>query len=141
MVTTPQEVALLDVRKAIGMFQRLNVPMLGVVENMSYFLAPDTGTRYAIFGEGGGRRIAEGYGIPLLAPIPPTPLPLHVFEARYRAMVMDALARDRRLAVVKLRAGYETTYAGKPAVHAVAGAGEIVSRERLAPGGPHTPGP
>ena len=73
MVTTPQEVALLDVRKAIGMFQKLNVPMLGVVENMSYFLAPDTGTRYAIFGEGGGRRIAEEYGIPLLAQIPLDP--------------------------------------------------------------------
>ncbi len=73
MVTTPQEVALLDVRKAIGMFQRLNVPMLGVVENMSYFVAPDTGTRYAIFGEGGGRRIAEEYGIPLLAQIPLDP--------------------------------------------------------------------
>ncbi len=73
MVTTPQEVALLDVRKAIGMFQRLNVPLLGIVENISYFLAPDTGTRYAIFGEGGGRRIAEEYGIPLLAQIPLDP--------------------------------------------------------------------
>jgi ATP-binding protein involved in chromosome partitioning len=70
MVTTPQEVALLDVRKAIGMFQRLNVPILGIVENMSYFVAPDTGTRYAIFGEGGGRRIADEYGVPLLAQIP-----------------------------------------------------------------------
>src|SRR5437899_1756496 len=70
MVTTPQDVALLDVRKAIAMFQRLNVPMLGVVENMSYFLAPDTGTRYNIFGEGGGRRLAEEYGIPLLAQLP-----------------------------------------------------------------------
>ena len=73
MVTTPQEVALLDVRKAIGMFQRLNVPVLGIVENMSYFLAPDTGKRYAIFGEGGGRRIAEEYGVPLLAQIPLDP--------------------------------------------------------------------
>ena len=70
MVTTPQEVALLDVRKAIGMFQKLNVPLLGVVENMSYFLAPDTGTRYHIFGEGGGRRLADEYGIPLLAQLP-----------------------------------------------------------------------
>src|SRR5437899_12533422 len=49
-------------------------------------------------------------------------------------MVMDALARDRRLAVVKLRPGFEAAYAGKPAVHAVAGAGEIVSWERLATG-------
>src|SRR5881398_5205 len=73
MVTTPQEVALLDVRKAIGMFQKLNVPLLGVVENMSHFVAPDTGRRYDIFGEGGGRRLAEEYGIPLLAQIPLDP--------------------------------------------------------------------
>ena len=73
MVTTPQDVALLDVRKAIGMFQRLNVPILGVVENMSYFVAPDTGTRYPIFGEGGGQRVADEYGVPLLAQIPLDP--------------------------------------------------------------------
>ena len=73
MVTTPQDVALLDVRKAIGMFQRLNVPVLGIVENMSYFVAPDTGTRYHIFGEGGGRRIADEYGVPLLAELPLDP--------------------------------------------------------------------
>ena len=73
MVTTPQDVALLDVRKAIGMFQRLNVPMLGVVENMSYFIAPDTGTRYHIFGEGGGRRVADEYGVPLLVQLPLDP--------------------------------------------------------------------
>jgi ATP-binding protein involved in chromosome partitioning len=73
MVTTPQEVALLDVRKAIGMFQKLNVPILGVVENMSYFAAPDTGTRYHIFGEGGGKRIADEYGVPLLAQLPLDP--------------------------------------------------------------------
>src|SRR2546426_531211 len=73
MVTTPQEVALLDVRKAIGMFQKLNVPLLGVVENMSHFVAPDTGRRYDIFGEGGGRRLADEYGIPLLAQIPLDP--------------------------------------------------------------------
>jgi len=65
---------------------------------------------------------------------PNTLMPLHVFEARYRAMVMDVLARDRRLAIVKLMPGFEPTYAGKPAVHAVAGAGEIVSWERLATG-------
>jgi ATP-binding protein involved in chromosome partitioning len=73
MVTTPQDVALLDVRKAIGMFQRLNVPILGIVENMSYFVAPDTGHRYAIFGEGGGQRIADEYGVPLLAQLPLDP--------------------------------------------------------------------
>jgi ATP-binding protein involved in chromosome partitioning len=73
MVTTPQEVALLDVRRAIAMFEQLKVPMLGVVENMSYFVAPDTGTRYAIFGEGGGRKVADEYGMPLLGQLPLDP--------------------------------------------------------------------
>ena len=70
MVTTPQDVALLDVRKALGMFTKLNVPILGLVENMSYFVAPDTGKRYAIFGEGGGARVAEEFDVPLLGQIP-----------------------------------------------------------------------
>ncbi len=70
MVTTPQDVALLDVRKALAMFRKLNVPILGLVENMSYFVAPDTGSRYAIFGEGGGARVAEEFDVPLLGQIP-----------------------------------------------------------------------
>jgi ATP-binding protein involved in chromosome partitioning len=70
MVTTPQAVALLDVRKALAMFRKLNVPILGVVENMSYFVAPDTGTRYPIFGEGGGAKVAEEFAVPLLGQIP-----------------------------------------------------------------------
>jgi len=74
------------------------------------------------------------FPLPEVTFFPNTLLPLHVFEARYRAMVMDVLARDRRLAIVKLMPGFEPTYAGKPAVHAVAGAGEIVSWERLATG-------
>ncbi|PYO00504.1 MAG: chromosome partitioning protein [Candidatus Rokuibacteriota bacterium] len=73
MVTTPQDVALLDVRKAIGMFQRLNVPMLGVVENMSEFACPHCGQRTAIFGDAGGKKLAEEYGIPLLARLPLDP--------------------------------------------------------------------
>jgi Lon protease-like protein len=74
------------------------------------------------------------FPLPDVTFFPHTLLPLHVFEARYRAMVMDALARDRRLAVVKLKPGFEAAYAGKPAVHPIAGAGEIVSWERLATG-------
>jgi len=70
MVTTPQDVALLDVRKALAMFRKLNVPILGIVENMSWFIAPDTGAKYAIFGEGGGDRVADEFGVPLLAHIP-----------------------------------------------------------------------
>jgi Lon protease-like protein len=81
-----------------------------------------------------GSLVLPIFPLPDVTFFPHTMLPLHVFEARYRAMVMDALARDRRLCVVKLRPGYEAQYAGKPAVHAVAGAGEIVKWERLATG-------
>src|ERR1700752_3857448 len=70
LVTTPQEVALADVRRALRMFEAVNVPVLGVVENMSYFVAPDTGTRYNIFGEGGGRRLLDEYGVPFLGAVP-----------------------------------------------------------------------
>src|SRR5256712_2138305 len=73
MVTTPQDVALLDVRKAIGMFQRLNVPILGVVENMSAFVCPRCGEHTSIFGDAGGQRLADEYGIPLLARLPLDP--------------------------------------------------------------------
>jgi ATP-binding protein involved in chromosome partitioning len=70
LVTTPQEVALADVRRALRMFEAVNVPVLGVVENMSYFIAPDTGTRYNIFGEGGGQRLSDEYGVPFLGAVP-----------------------------------------------------------------------
>ncbi len=74
------------------------------------------------------------FPLPGLTFFPHTLLPLHIFETRYRAMVSDSLARDRRLAVVGLKPGYEAAYDGKPAVHAVAGAGEIIQWERLATG-------
>jgi Lon protease-like protein len=74
------------------------------------------------------------FPLPDVTFFPHTFLPLHVFETRYRAMVTDALARDRRIAVVRLRPGYEARYEGKPDVFAIAGAGEIVNCERLASG-------
>jgi ATP-binding protein involved in chromosome partitioning len=70
LVTTPQEVAVMDVRRALRMFETVAVPVLGVVENMSYFVAPDTGIRYNIFGEGGGQKLAETYGVPFLGAVP-----------------------------------------------------------------------
>ncbi len=72
VVTTPQEVALADVRKAITMLNKVNVPILGIVENMSGFLASD-GKRYDIFGTGGGASLAKKYNLPLLATIPLDP--------------------------------------------------------------------
>jgi ATP-binding protein involved in chromosome partitioning len=70
IVTTPQEVALIDARKAASMFAKVNVPILGLVENMSYFLCPNDGNRYAIFGTGGGAREAARLQVPLLAQVP-----------------------------------------------------------------------
>jgi ATP-binding protein involved in chromosome partitioning len=70
IVTTPQEVALIDARKAVGMFQKTNVAVRGIVENMSYFLCPSDGKRYDIFGSGGGEREAARLKVPLLGQIP-----------------------------------------------------------------------
>lgn len=70
LVTTPQEVSLSDVRRAVKMFETVNVPVLGVIENMSYFIAPDTGTRYNIFGEGGGKKLAGEYDLNFLGEVP-----------------------------------------------------------------------
>src|SRR6201993_584249 len=69
LVTTPSTVALADVRKAIEMFRQVNVEVLGVVENMSYFACPHCQNRVDVFGHGEGRRIAEAYGVPLLGEI------------------------------------------------------------------------
>ncbi|MDD9333404.1 MAG: Mrp/NBP35 family ATP-binding protein, partial [Bartonella sp.] len=74
IVSTPQDLALVDARKAIEMFMKVEVPILGVIENMSYFIAPDTGRRYDIFGYGGARSEAESRGIPFLAEMPLDPV-------------------------------------------------------------------
>jgi ATP-binding protein involved in chromosome partitioning len=72
-VTTPQAVALHDVRKGITMFQKVNVPILGIVENMSYFICGHCGTRTDIFAHGGGKQAAEALGVPFLGSIPIDP--------------------------------------------------------------------
>jgi ATP-binding protein involved in chromosome partitioning len=70
IVSTPQDLALIDARRGIAMFKRVNVPVLGIVENMSYFLCPQCGTRSDIFGHGGARREAERHGVPFLGEVP-----------------------------------------------------------------------
>lgn len=72
-VTTPQEVALYDVRKGMAMFQKVNVPLLGIIENMSYFVCGHCGERTEIFSHGGGERAAEKVGVPFLGRIPIDP--------------------------------------------------------------------
>jgi ATP-binding protein involved in chromosome partitioning len=70
IVSTPQDLALIDARRGIGMFRRVNVPVLGIVENMSYFQCPECGTRADIFGHGGARHEAERQGVPFLGEVP-----------------------------------------------------------------------
>jgi len=73
IVSTPQEVALIDARKGLQMFQRVQVPVLGIVENMSYFVCPSCDTKHTIFGEGGCERVAREMGVPLIGRIPLQP--------------------------------------------------------------------
>ena len=70
IISTPQDLALLDARKGIAMFERVNIPILGVIENMSYFLCPSCGDRHDIFGHGGARETAEEIKVPFLGEIP-----------------------------------------------------------------------
>jgi ATP-binding protein involved in chromosome partitioning len=70
IVSTPQDLALIDARRGLAMFTRVNVPVLGIVENMSYFACPHCGTRSNIFGHGGARHEAEKLGVPFLGEVP-----------------------------------------------------------------------
>jgi ATP-binding protein involved in chromosome partitioning len=70
IVSTPQDLALIDARRGVSMFKRVNVPVLGVVENMSYFICPECGTRSDIFAHGGARHEAERLGVPFLGEVP-----------------------------------------------------------------------
>jgi ATP-binding protein involved in chromosome partitioning len=73
IVTTPQEIALEDVRRGIRMFETVNVPVLGILENMSYYICPSCDKKHAIFAEGGGRKTADLFEVPLLGEIPLSP--------------------------------------------------------------------
>ena len=73
IVTTPQDVSLIDARKGLAMFQKVNVPLLGIVENMSYYVCPSCGHREEIFKHGGGRQTAEKLKVPFLGEIPLDP--------------------------------------------------------------------
>jgi ATP-binding protein involved in chromosome partitioning len=91
IVTTPQEVALIDARKASTMFAKVNVPVLGLIENMSYFISPSDGKRYDIFGSGGGEREAKRLHVPLLGEVP---IDIATREASDRGMPIAAEAPD-----------------------------------------------
>jgi ATP-binding protein involved in chromosome partitioning len=73
VVTTPQDVALIDARKGLAMFRKVNVPVLGIIENMSYYICRHCGEREEIFGHGGGKKTAEMLGVPFLGEVPIDP--------------------------------------------------------------------
>jgi len=73
IVTTPQEVSVADVERGVAMFSQVNTPVLGIIENMSYFLCPKCGKREALFGSGGGERLCRQFEVPLLGQIPLVP--------------------------------------------------------------------
>ncbi len=80
IVTTPQDIALIDVIRGLKMFEKTKVPILGIVENMSYFLAPDTGKEYKLYGESKTNEVAEKYDYEILANLPHDPLLLEQCE-------------------------------------------------------------
>ena len=104
IVTTPQEVALIDARKASAMFAKVNVNVLGIVENMSYFLSPSDGKRYDIFGAGGGQREAARLQVPLLGEIP---IDIETREAADRGMPIVLENRNHAISQVFIQIAHE----------------------------------
>jgi ATP-binding protein involved in chromosome partitioning len=106
VVCTPQDVALLDATKAIAMFRKVNIPLLGMVENMSFFVCPDTQKRYDIFGTGGARRTAADLDIPFLGEVPlQIPIREHGDAGRTAANYDDPAARPYLQAICERLAG------------------------------------
>lgn len=89
VVSTPQDLALLDARRGLNMLRRVDVPILGIVENMSYFICPNCGTRADIFGHGGAREEAEHLEVPFLGEIPLDPVIRQASDAGRPVLVTD----------------------------------------------------
>jgi ATP-binding protein involved in chromosome partitioning len=89
IVTTPQDVALIDARKGLAMFRKVNVPVLGIVENMSYFICRHCGERTEIFGHGGGKKTADMLGVPFLGEVPIDPKVVVGGDSGEPIVVMD----------------------------------------------------
>jgi len=114
VVTTPQDVALIDARKGLAMFRKVNVPVLGIIENMSYFICRHCGEREEIFGHGGGKKTAEMLGVPFLGEVPLDPKVVVGGDSGEPIVVLDptspAAAAFRELArqvVAQVESGME----------------------------------
>jgi len=116
VVCTPQDVALLDATKAIAMFRKVNIPVLGMVENMSFFVCPDTQKRYDIFGTGGAKRTARELDIPFLGEVPlQIPIREHGDAGRTAANYDDPASRPYLEAICERLVGnLAATAAARP---------------------------
>ncbi|MEQ1784959.1 MAG: Mrp/NBP35 family ATP-binding protein [Hyphomonadaceae bacterium] len=117
VVTTPQQVSLADSRRAIAMYRKLNIPTLGIIENMSYFVCPGCQKESDIFGAGGGSSLAESMGVPFLGSVPiyqpireggDSGVPLMISDATSPAGLAIAAAAERLAAQVSI-ASYAKT--------------------------------
>jgi len=97
IVTTPQDIALLDARKGIEMFRKVDVPVLGIIENMAVHICSECGHREHIFGEHGGERIARDYGVPLLASLPLTLSIREQTDAGHPTVIADPDSTEAKL--------------------------------------------
>ncbi len=116
IVSTPQDLALIDARKGLNMFKRVDVPVLGIIENMSYFLCPDCGSRHDIFSHGGARAEAERLGVPFLGEIPLTMEIRETSDAGTPVVVSDpegAVAAIYRQIASKVAEGIEQASASQ----------------------------
>ncbi len=120
IVTTPQEVALLDARKGIEMFRKVEVPILGIIENMSLHICSQCGYEDAIFGSGGGAAVAEEYGVALLAQLPLNLATRQQSDAGYPIMLADPDCDTSRalMAAAEVVAAKATRVAG-PAINII----------------------
>ena len=96
IVTTPQDIALLDARKALKMFEKVNVPVLGLIENMSVYHCPQCGHEAPIFGAGGGHRMCQDYDVDFLGSLP---LDIRIREQADAGCPIVAADRDSHLAL------------------------------------------
>jgi ATP-binding protein involved in chromosome partitioning len=112
VVSTPQDIALIDARKGIAMFKKVNVPILGLVENMSFFICPSCGTRSDIFGHGGARETAETLGVPFLGEVP---LHMAIRETSDdgRPIVATAISSPQASAFLEIAGQVAQTLAGR----------------------------
>ncbi|MGH7536956.1 MAG: Mrp/NBP35 family ATP-binding protein, partial [Gemmatimonadales bacterium] len=112
IVTTPQEVAVGDALRGARMFERVGVPVLGIVENMAAFVDPDTGKRLALFSSGGGERLADELGVPLLGSVPLQPRLAELADAG-RPIIVAEPESPASLALVQVAKAVERQSAGR----------------------------